>query len=63
MGVIALAELGYTNANNNERNTDSNNYINVDKIDDKITNLSNKTKVKKSFDKDFFISKASLTFS
>lgn len=63
IGAIALIKLGYTNANNNKYNTNSNNYINVGKIDNKITNLSNKTKVKKSSNKDFFISKASLTFT
>lgn len=63
--IIALstqANSSYIWANKSKNNIENDNNISSNKIDNRIVNLSNKTKVYKSFGIDFFIFKASLAF-
>lgn len=62
-GSSAPTWSGHTRINENEFDTKGDSTVNGDKIDDKIANLLNSMKVKKSFGMGFFTFEASLAFT
>lgn len=63
MALLTPARSGYIKVNKNEFDRKVSNGIDGSKINNRITNLSNSTKVNNSFGTGFFTSKASLIFT
>lgn len=63
MTLLAIASPGWIIVYKNKSNTEDNKYVTNGKSNNRIANLSNSTKVKKSFEISFFTFEISLTFT